>query len=186
MTFFGAMTAGSALWGAVAQLSSISTSLLIATGGGALAGVVMAARVRLPAGLLDLTPSLHWPEPATVGPVSGDRGPVMISIAYEVAPADRRPFLEALNQLASVRRRDGAFGWRVLEDAERPSRFEEIFYAASWLDHLRQHRRVTMADAELQARVRAFHRGELPQVRHLLAASPDDEGPPEPVGDHRH
>ena len=187
MTFFGAMTAGSALWGTVAQNSSIQASLLIAAGGGAIVGVLMAARVRLPLGDADLTPSMHWPEPATVGTVSGERGPVLISIAYRINPSDRRAFLEALQRLSAVRRRDGAFGWRVLEDAEDPTLFEEVFYAASWIEHLRQHRRVTMADAELQARVRAFHQGvEGPHVRHLLAASPDDEGLPAPVGDHRH
>jgi MFS family permease len=187
MTFFGAMTAGSALWGTVAQSSSIQASLLIASGGGAIIGILIAARVRLALGEADLTPSMHWPEPATVGAVSGERGPVLMSIAYRIDPSDRRAFLKALQQLSAVRRRDGAFGWRVLEDAEDPARFEEIFYAASWIEHLRQHRRVTMADAELQARVRAFHRGvEGPLVRHLLAAKTDDEGRPAPVGDHSH
>jgi MFS family permease len=187
MTFFGAMTAGSALWGTVAQNSSIQASLLIAAGGGAIVGVLMAARVRLPLGDADLTPSMHWPEPAAPGAIPGERGPVLISIAYRINPSDRRAFLEALQRLSAVRRRDGAFGWRVLEDAEDPTLFEEVFYAASWIEHLRQHRRVTMADAELQARVRAFHQGvEGPHVRHLLAASPDDEGLPARVGDHRH
>jgi len=120
-------------------------------------------------------------------PVPGERGPVMVSIEYRVEPADRRAFLEALHRLSRARRRDGAFGWRALEDAEDPRRFEEVFFAASWLDHLRQHRRVTRADAELQAAVLAFHRGgSPPRARHLLAARPGDEGAPAPLGDHRH
>ena len=42
----------------------------------------------------------------------------------------------------------------------------------SWLDHLRQHERVTEADRRLQAQVHAFHRGDAPpKVTHLIAAN---------------
>ncbi len=187
MVFFGAMTAGSALWGAVAQAVSVEAALLAAAAGGLAAGLVAAALAPLPAGEADLTPSLHWPEPAAAWPVPGERGPVMVSIEYEVEPADRRAFLEALHRLSRARRRDGAFGWRALEDAEDRSRFEEVFFAVSWLDHLRQHRRVTRTDAEWQTAVLAFHRGEAPpRVRHMPAARPDDQGTPAPLGEHRH
>lgn len=187
MVFFGAMTAGSALWGTVAQATSIQTALLAAAGGGLLAGLLAARLVPLPAGEADLTPSMHWPEPASSGPIPGERGPVMIAVEYRIEPSDRRAFLEALAHLAKARRRDGAFGWRVMEDAEDPHRFEEVFYAASWLDHLRQHRRVTRTDAELQLAVQAFHRGDgPPRARHLLAARSTDEGHPALLNDHRH
>jgi predicted MFS family arabinose efflux permease len=179
MVFYGAMTAGSALWGATAQALGVPNALLAAAAAAALASLLVARLTPLPPGEADLTPSLHWPEPATLGPLPGERGPVLITVEYRVAAADRRAFLEALHTFAKARRRDGAFGWRVLEDAEDPERFEEVFWAASWLDHLRQHRRVTRADAELQSRVQAFHLGEAPpRVRHLLAAAPDDVGAP--------
>lgn len=148
--FFGAMTAGSALWGGIAQTASLEAALLAAAAGGVLVGFVAAAHAPLPDGDADLTPSGHWPEPAHAGPVAGERGPILIAIQYRIDPADRRPFLEALHALRAARRRDGAFGWRVLEDAEDPACFEEVFFAASWLEHLRQHRRVTKSDAELQ------------------------------------
>jgi quinol monooxygenase YgiN len=181
------MTAGSALWGTVAQATSIQTALLAAAGGGLLAGLLAARLVPLPAGEADLTPSMHWPEPASSGPIPGERGPVMIAVEYRIEPSDRRAFLKALAHLAKARRRDGAFGWRVMEDAEDPHRFEEVFYAASWLDHLRQHRRVTRTDAELQLAVQAFHRGDgPPRARHLLAARSTDEGHPALLNDHRH
>ena len=42
----------------------------------------------------------------------------------------------------------------------------------SWLDHLRQHERVTEADRRLQAEVHALHRGDTPpRVTHLVAAN---------------
>ena len=41
----------------------------------------------------------------------------------------------------------------------------------SWLDHLRQHERVTEADRLLQQQVHAYHRGRAaPKVSHLVAA----------------
>lgn len=187
MVFFGAMTAGSAIWGSVAQALSIQTALLIAAAGGGLAALIVARLVALPAGTPDLTPSMHWPEPAQAGPIAGDRGPVLVTITYRIDPAERQAFLHAIQPLARIRRRDGAFGWRVLEDAEDPGRFEEIFFAASWLEHLRHHRRVTLSDVAHQERVAGFHRGtEPPVVRHLLGAHPRDHGRPAPMGDHSH
>ena len=187
MTFFGAMTAGSALWGGLAQIFSIETSLLAAAGCGAVVGLLMARLVRFPDEGADLSPANIWPEPPNAGTIPGERGPVLICISYEIQLPDRRAFLEAIHRLASIRRRDGGFGWRVLEDAEHPERFEEIFFATSWLDHLRHHRRLTQADIALQEAVRRFQAGHsAPVVRHLLAARPGDLGPPEPLGHHSH
>ena len=46
----------------------------------------------------------------------------------------------------------------------------ETFMVESWLEHLRQHERMTQADLQDQASVRAFHVGsEPPLVRHLIA-----------------
>lgn len=172
--FFGAMTAGSAIWGVVANEIGIGLALTSAAVGGAAIGVV-AMLVPLPRGEADLTPSMHWPEPAVAGDIPGERGPVMIQIVYRVAEQDRTAFLTALATLADQRLRDGGFGWRVFEDAEDPQRFTEIFFAPSWLDHLRQHERVTKADQAVQDAVNRFHMGpDSPSVSHHLAASPDD------------
>ena len=44
----------------------------------------------------------------------------------------------------------------------------------SWLDHLRQHERVTNSDRELQRRIESFHGGESgPRATHLIAAKAD-------------
>jgi len=43
----------------------------------------------------------------------------------------------------------------------------------SWLEHLRQHERVTHADEDQQAEVRAFHIGDTPpRVSHFVAPIP--------------
>lgn len=170
MVFYGAMTAGSAIWGQLAATTSIATALETAAFGGAAVGLVVAL-LRLPKGEADLAPSLHWPEPAFS--VDLDRGPVLIEIEYRVAADLREAFLVAAHHFARRRRRDGAFGWRVFEDPDEPGRFVETFFAASWVEHLRQHRRVTKADQAVQVALNAFHTGpEPPKVRHLIAAAP--------------
>ncbi len=44
--------------------------------------------------------------------------------------------------------RDGAYDWGVYEDVAKPGRFVETFSLDSWIDHLRQHERVTHSDRE--------------------------------------
>jgi hypothetical protein len=69
-----------------------------------------------------------------------------ISVEYRINPKDRNAFLSALYQLARQRRRDGAYRWGVFEDAAEEGRFVETFLVESWLEHLRQHERVTNAE----------------------------------------
>jgi predicted MFS family arabinose efflux permease len=167
--FNGALTAGSLGWGSLAELLGVPLTLLVAAAGLAVAGLVM-HRVPLPVGEADLVAANHWPEPQLAAPVEHDRGPVLILVEYRVAPGDRAAFLAALRRLSEERRRDGAYGWGVTEDAAEPERMVEWFTVESWAEHLRQHRRVSRADADLQQSVLVFHRGEAPPVvRHLLA-----------------
>jgi MFS family permease len=174
MVFYGAMTAGSALWGAVAQALSLTAALAIAALACA-AVALLAARVALPEGEADLTPSGHWPEPPVAAPVEGERGPVMVTIHWQVAPDSRDAFLRAALGFAQRRRRDGAFGWQIYEDAAQPGRFTEVFHAVSWLEHLRQHGRMTADDQAAQEALWRFQQGGgRPAVRHHLAARPGD------------
>ena len=170
--FFGAMTAGSILWGALAGRFGLLTTLLIAAVG-ALIGIAVTWRWKLlGSGTVDLSPSAHWPVPVTAEPVDGEGGPVLVTVEYEIDPADRAAFKAAIALLAEERRRDGAFFWQVFADAADPRRHVETFMLESWLDHLRQHERVTEADRALQARVNGFHRGAAPpRVTHLIASA---------------
>ncbi|MCQ4323965.1 MFS transporter [Stutzerimonas stutzeri] len=174
--FNGAMTAGSLSWGAVAELIGVPFTLLAGAGGLVVAGLV-AHRLKLPRGEADLMPSRHWPEPLTAAPVEHDRGPVLIQIEYRVAPQDRAEFLKALARLSAERRRDGAYAWGISEDTADPTLMLEWFQVESWAEHLRQHNRVSKADADIQADVLRFHQGEdRPVVRHFLAFNHPGEG----------
>ena len=144
--FNGAMTAGSLGWGAVGEAVGVPAMLLIGAAGLLVAGFIM-HRVKLPTGDADLVSSNHWPEPLVAEPVAHDRGPVLILIDYHVAKQYRTQYLHALDEMSSERRRDGAYGGGVTEDSAI-----EWFMVESWAEHLRQHKRVSKADADLQAR----------------------------------
>lgn len=167
--FNGAMTAGSLAWGAVAEGVGVPAALLIGAAGLVIVGGISHV-IKLPKGEADLVPSNHWPEPLTATPIENDRGPVLILVEYRIAPSDRVPFLQALERLSAERRRDGAYAWGVTEDAADPGLMLEWFQVESWAEHLRQHRRVSKADADVQEEVLRFHQGpQRPVVRHLLA-----------------
>ena len=173
--FFGSMTAGSVLWGQVAALFGIPAALLSAAAL-ALIAIVVSRPFKLQQGLdLDLSPSMHWPEPVVAEPVEPDRGPVMVTIEYRIDPATADEFVAAMEALSRGRKRDGAFAWGLFEDAAEPGRYLEYFLVESWLEHLRQHERVTESDRATQDRVRSFHVGDAPpKVTQLLAAGPSD------------
>jgi MFS family permease len=170
--FFGCLTLGSAIWGKVAGMIGLPAAHLIAAVG-ALAAVPLTWRWKLQTGAgLDLTPSMHWPTPVLAQGVEPDRGPVLVTIEYKIDPKNREPFLAALEKLASERRRDGAYAWGVFEDAAEEGRMVETFLVESWLEHLRQHERVTNADRMLQETVHRFQVEGTPKITHLIAAEP--------------
>jgi hypothetical protein len=57
----------------------------------------------------------------------------------------------------------------------------EWFFVESWAEHLRQHRRVSKADADIQAETRRFHQDlDGPVVQHFLALELRWAGAPTP------
>lgn len=152
----GSMALGSLLWGKVAEMTSISEALMIAAGG-AVVAIAFTWRWRI-GGIekINLTPSMHWPSPMVHDAVTHDRGPVFVTIQYKVRSDKVGDFLNIIRELGKRRRRDGAFSWGVFEHTENPNQFIEFFSIESWLEHLRQHERVTEADRVLQAQLRAL------------------------------
>src|SRR4029077_15134831 len=168
--FFGAMTAGSALWGQLASGLGLPAAHFIAAAG-ATVGIALTWRWKLQSGAgVDLAPSMHWPAPVLAIDADADRGPVLVTIEYRVNPEKRAAFLVAVRDLGQLRRRDGAYTWDVYEDAAENGRFLETFMVASWLEHLRQHHRVTNADRVVQNAIRAFGSAAEPKVTHFIAA----------------
>jgi MFS family permease len=167
----GGLALGSLAWGLVTGAADVETALTIAAAG-LVAGVALARRWPL-AGTegSDLTPAGVWSDPNVDIEPRPDDGPVLITVEYEIDPADAERFVPAMEELGRVRRRDGAYRWGLYADLERPGLYLETFVVDSWSEHLRQHGRLTVADLELTRLTRSFHRPEEPPVvRHLLWA----------------
>jgi MFS family permease len=162
LVFQGAMTGGSILWDSIATSTSVTTALVAAAVGQA-AALVLALRWRLPQdAALDLSPSNHWAEPVLSVQPADDRGPVLIEIEYWIEPARLPEFVSALRRFRSSRQRDGAIRWDIWEDVEEPGRIIESFVVESWVEHQRQHGRVTRTDQLDQETINAFHLGDEP------------------------
>jgi MFS family permease len=167
---FGALTIGSAIWGGLAAAISVTFALFIAAVG-AMVAIPLTRAWKLQTGTLDdLSPSMHWPAPITTSEIEPDRGPVLVTVEYHIDPKNREPFLHALAHSARERRRDGAYDWGIFEDPAKEGRFIETFLTDSWLDHLRQHQRVTKADRIVEQVVRRFQVGDGPKTTHLIGA----------------
>jgi len=167
---FAGLAVGSIVWGRAAQVIGLPAVHIIAAVA-LVASVLLLRRWKLEtAAGLDLAPSMRWPAPLLEHDIDPDRGPVLVTVEYTVAAADRGAFLAAMAKLASERRRDGAYNWGIYGDAAQEGAFIETFSVDSWLEHLRQHQRVTNADRVLQDSVHRFQAEGDPAVRHLIAA----------------
>lgn len=169
LVFFGAMAAGSTVWGYVAAGFGLPAAL-VAAGGGLLVGLYATRRLRIAKGEgIDLSPSIHWPAPNLTKDFASHRGPVVVTVEYIIEPERKRHFRRIMQRVRRIRRRDGAFNWALLANVERPNHYTETFVVESWLEHLRQHARVTVADRAVLDKARAFHVGsEPPRVTHLI------------------
>ncbi len=166
----GAFALGSAVWGAVSDIVGLTPALLVGAG-------VMAAGLLLERPFPLRMSELHE---VTQVPLSEDlfvahtpdpeAGPVAVEIAYRVRPECAEAFLDDVSLLRAPRRRDGANVWRVYRDLSDPSRFVERFIVTSWADYLHQRARGTLADQQLEARLREhLAPGEVPVLQHYIA-----------------
>src|SRR2546427_3256557 len=171
LVFQGGLGIGSALWGLVADHVGASIALA-SSAGGALLGLAAIRRWPLRAvTTLDLTPSAHWPEPHLDVVPAPDEGPVRVEVEYRIDPAQADAFALAIRDLEPIRRRDGAVNWAVYQDPGQKGRYVESFIVESWVEHLRQHERVTLSDRAVEERIRRFHVAATPPaVTHLIAA----------------
>jgi MFS family permease len=169
---FGTLSLGSAIWGQAAASFGLGPALFAAAAGCAI-GVPLLWRWKLQTAKgIDLSPSMHWPVPVVTGDFDRDSGPVLIMVTYEIDMKNRDQFLTALEPVGCERKRDGAYDWQVFEDPVKTGCFVETFLSDTWLDHLRQHERVTKSDRAQEEAARKFQVGEGPVTTHLIAVQP--------------
>ena len=153
---------GSVTWGKIASLAGIPVSLTLAAFG-AIVGIFVAWRFKIGQhDKYDLSHSLDWAAPLDADQHEMDKGPIMVTVEYEIDARNQREFIRALRKLQHVRQRNGAYMWEVLSDIQRPGIIYEIFMVESLVEHLRQHDRMTVADMATRDLVRTFHIGENP------------------------
>jgi MFS family permease len=169
LSALGSFALGSAVWGAVASLTSLPVALLAAAVT-MLAGLLLARRFPLRMGAaLEVTPAplehlLIADEPHP------EAGPVAVELIYRVRSEAVEAFVSHAGRLKAPRRRDGALFWRLYRDLEDRQRFVERFIVQSWADYLHQRSRQTLADRELEADLRAhLSEGSVIETRHYLA-----------------
>jgi MFS family permease len=172
LVFAGALSGGSAVWGALASHQDLKAALLYSAGGLLVLGLLAALRYRV---VLDeesdLTPSLHWPEPHLILEPKPEQGPVLVTVEYLINSRESHAFARAMRTLSAIRRRDGAIRWGLFQDTTNPARFLETFIVETWMEHRRQHERMTKADRVIEEQAFAFHRGDnRPRVEHLIYA----------------
>ncbi len=179
LVFFGSMAAGGALWGYVASHASIPIALLAASGCLVL-GLLLTPRFTLPVTESeDLAPSLHWPAPILADEADRERGPVMITLQYDIAPEHVTGFRQAMVEVARMRKRNGAFSWGLVQNSENPRHWQEFFFDESWLEHLRHHGRITRAEQRIEAAARRFQNPHVAvHIEHFLMSA---KGAPQPA-----
>jgi MFS family permease len=156
LSALGSFAIGSAFWGAVSGVAGLSAAL-VAASLAMLAGIFLARRFPLRMGdAEEVTPVALWDDVVIKEQPLPDEGPISVEVAYRIRPGEAEEFLQAVSQLRSSRRRDGATLWRIYRDLGDPSRYVERFIVASWADYLHQRARATLADRELESRVREF------------------------------
>jgi len=162
LVLFGALALGSSLFGALAGAVGVPRSFEVAGAAIALARLATWRRRLVDGPRPDFTPAPRWPAPEIVAAVDVGRGPVLVTVEYQIDPSHAEPFARAMREVSEIRLRDGALRWGLWTDAAQPERYLESFVVESWAEHLRQHGRATAADRAVQARATAYHRGAAP------------------------
>ncbi len=169
---FGSMSLGSLMWGWIGTHYSIGFALVCAASGMLFINFLTYFIVSGENLITDHTPSNNLPFPMVEEEPKYEAGPVMVMVEYLVDRGDVANFTKAIKGLRRIRLRDGAFFWILYKDVENPTRLVECFMTESWVEHLRQHERMSVSDWKVQDKISAFHKGEKPPiVTHFVAHS---------------
>jgi MFS family permease len=162
MSIMGASALGAALWGQVATVTDVPTSLLVAAVSGAFSMLLAQRWVRDLSIEEDLSPSREFKAPVADAPPGAGR--MVVTIEYLIDPARADDFRKLMQVSRRSRLRQGALEWELLRDVNQPGRYLEQVVDESWTEHLRRFDRVTTSDVALRERKLAFHLGEGPPL----------------------
>jgi hypothetical protein len=170
MAIFTGMALGSVGWGYVASAYGVRTAFLAS--GIAMAGSLVLGLWFRPSEAADpdLSPARAAPMDRLDGPIRASDGPIAIALDYRVSSENFAAFVDAMEALGRVRRRDGARRWSLQQDMDDPEHWIERFTSASWIAHLHRQMRPTVADQAVRDRVTALVASG-PEVRRTIERS---------------
>jgi MFS family permease len=172
MAMMGGSALGAALWGQVATLSSVRTSLCLA-GAGAVVGLIVTRRFKVgDRADEDLTPARVWKEPEVAIPIERERGPVLVMVEYCIDPARAVEFVSTMRDSRRVWLQNGVLAWELFHDTSDPGCYIEYFVDESWIEYLRRNDRVTASHIALREKKRSFHIGDVPPKISRYIAEP--------------
>jgi len=170
---FGAQGLGALVWGVVADLFGLPVAFVAAAA--MLAAGTASIRVwpLFETSKMDRSTVVR-PDPDFIVEMESGGGPVLVRTTYLISPENETEFRNAMLRVRESRLRTGATEWGLFRNGEQPGVFEEVFFVASWEEHLRQHReRLTPADRDFEDVAKTFSL-ETPQTWHLLPTDFDD------------
>ncbi|MBB3221612.1 MFS transporter [Pseudoduganella umbonata] len=163
--------AGAALWGAVAQVASVSTSVIVASAFGPL--LLVLTRRHGAGGDKDVDLSPAAPIGGALPPVfdiAPNTGPIMVTIEYKIPPANLETFTAVMRETRMARLRQGAMTWGLLRDTTEPGRYIEYFLDENWVEHQRRLERLNASDMHLRQRRLDCHVGaEPPRIKRFVS-----------------
>jgi MFS family permease len=164
---------GSIVWGTIAQAGGTKIALALSAGTLLLLHLLNRhVRVRM-GSEADVTPGAKLPTLILTDEPDPDDGPVLIQVEYRIDPDRRAEFLQRIQRLESIRRRNGATSWRVFRDLGQDDCFVERYVLASWAEYVRARGRMTMADRTLVDEIETFQQSGVPlRVSRLLGVNP--------------
>jgi MFS family permease len=175
----GGSAFGSVLWGQVADLTSVTTAVLLASAFG-LVVVAFGRRISLEGRAeIDFSPAStrSYPEPAF--PIEADSGPVMVTIEYRIDPANAEAFAAVMRQTRRSRLRQGALSWGLFRDSTDAAHYVEYFVDENWVEHQRRLERFSAGDLDLRQKRLALHVGsEPPILKRYIGDALDVHGAP--------
>lgn len=165
----GGVALGSWCWGHLSNDFGVEATLLTSSAV-LLASPLLSRWLRMPPiGSRADVPMDVIEDPQMQLPLTARSGPIVVEIEYRVDPTQARLFYAVMQQVQSMRQRNGAYGWSIARDIADPALWTERYHCPTWHDYLRQRERTAHSDRDLHARAVEFHMGSEPvRIRRML------------------
>jgi hypothetical protein len=172
----GGLVVGSVIWGTVANVFGIPTTLSVAS---LALGMTIIAQKRYSSTLLDeldFTPaSDHWslPPQSLVDP-SQNENRALITVEYnKIDPKLSDEFEQSMHELGRLLKSEGMAYWELFQDPADVGHYIEIRIADTWTDHIRQHEYVTRNVQVMENKIRELIKDcPEPIISHYVGKSP--------------